>query len=99
LAPDAGTRELVATACTFGNSLTLPLVFMDSLMAPAAFDRAIGYTALFLTGCSPLLWSLGYSQLTSAGFAADAPGGALCQALLQHFGSAYSTKSMAVLMP
>lgn len=69
-----GTTELVSTACTFGNSLTLPLVFMSSLMPAADFDRAVGYTALFLTGWSPLLWSLGYSQLTSAGFAANASG-------------------------
>ena len=54
-------------ACTFGNTLTLPLIFMMSLLPAAAFDRAVGYTALFLVGWSPLLWSLGYSQLSSAG--------------------------------
>lgn len=39
-----------------------------SLLPAAAFDRAVGYTALFLVGWSPLLWSLGYLQLSSAGF-------------------------------
>lgn len=67
----AGTRELTTVACTFGNSLTLPLVFMMSLLPAAAFDRAFGYTALFLVGWSPLLWSLGYSQLSSAGFSPE----------------------------
>ena len=70
----AGTRELVSAACTFGNSLTLPLVFLNALLPAAAFDRAVGYTALFLTGWSPLLWSLGYSQLASAGCAAEGQG-------------------------
>lgn len=70
----AGTRELVRAACTFGNSLTLPLVFLNALLPSAAFDRAVGYTALFLTGWSPLLWSLGYSQLATAGFAAEGSG-------------------------
>ncbi|CAL8465949.1 g5485 [Coccomyxa elongata] len=69
-----GTRELVRAACTFGNSLTLPLVFLNALLPAAAFDRAVGYTALFLTGWSPLLWSLGYSQLATAGFAAEGSG-------------------------
>ena len=36
-----GTRELVAAACTFGNSLTLPLVFLSSLLPGAAYDRAV----------------------------------------------------------
>ena len=67
----AGTRELTIVACTFGNTLTLPLIFMMSLLPAAAFDRAVGYTALFLVGWSPLLWSLGYSQLSSAGFSPE----------------------------
>ncbi len=66
-----GTRELTVAACTFGNTLTLPLVFMMSLLPGAAFDRAVGYTALFLVGWSPLLWSLGYWQLSTAGFHPD----------------------------
>ena len=62
----AGTRELVTACCTFGNSLTLPLVFMMSLLPPRGFDRAAGYTALFLVGWSPLLWTYGYQLLGSA---------------------------------
>jgi predicted permease len=73
---------MVAAACAFGNSLTLPLVFLSSLLPAAAYDRAVGYTALFLAAWSPLLWSLGYAQLSSAGFATEAPGerGTLSQA-------------------
>ncbi|KAK9807714.1 hypothetical protein WJX72_007038 [[Myrmecia] bisecta] len=62
-----GTRQLVLAACSFGNSLTLPLVFLTSLLPAAAADRAAGYTALFLMGWSPLLWSLGYQLLGGAG--------------------------------
>ena len=63
---DAGTRELVTACCTFGNSLTLPLVFMMSLLPSGGFDRAAGYTALFLVGWSPFLWTYGYQLLGSA---------------------------------
>ena len=62
----AGTSELVTACCTFGNSFTLPLVFMMSLFPAAAFDRATGYTALFLASWSPCLWSYGFQLLSSA---------------------------------
>lgn len=61
-----GTRELVTACCTFGNSFTLPLVFMMSLFPQSAFDRAVGYTALFLASWSPCLWGFGYQFLSSA---------------------------------
>ena len=67
----AGARELTAAACAFGNTLTLPLVFLAALLPAAACERAVGYTALFLMGWSPLLWSLGYQLLGSAGDLAD----------------------------
>ena len=44
-----------------------------SLLPAAAFDRAVGYTALFLVGWSPLLWSLGYSQLSSLELSSGEP--------------------------
>ena len=64
----------MAAACTFGNSLTLPLVFLSSLLPGAAYERAVGYTALFLAGWSPLLWSLGYAQLSAVALSPAGPG-------------------------
>ena len=73
----AGARELTAAACAFGNTLTLPLVFLAALLPAAAYERAVGYTALFLMGWSPLLWSVGYQLLGSAGDLADETSAAL----------------------
>ncbi len=69
-----GARELTAAACAFGNSLTLPLVFLAALLPAGAYERAVGYTALFLMGWSPLLWSVGLQLLGSAGNLADETG-------------------------
>lgn len=46
----AGTQQMVACSCAFGNSLTLPLVFLMSLLPGHAVDRATGYIALFMIG-------------------------------------------------
>ncbi|KAK9839222.1 hypothetical protein WJX81_002161 [Elliptochloris bilobata] len=73
----AGAQEMTAAACAFGNSLTLPLVFLAALLPAAAYERAVGYTALFLMGWSPLLWSVGYKLLGSAGDLADETGAEL----------------------
>ena len=59
----AGTRQLVMSCCAFGNSLTLPLVFLLALLPAAAADRATGYLALFMMGWSPMLWSFGLQLL------------------------------------
>ena len=59
----AGTRQLVMSCCAFGNSLTLPLVFLLALLPSAAADRATGYLALFMMGWSPMLWSFGLQLL------------------------------------
>jgi len=75
----AGARELTAAACAFGNSLTLPLVFLAALLPAGAFDRAAGYTALFLVGWSPLLWSVGLRLLRGAGDLADETGARLVE--------------------
>jgi len=53
-----GTLEMVRACCMFGNSMTLPLVFMASLLAPAVNARAVGYLALYQMAWSPLLWAL-----------------------------------------
>ena len=59
----AGSRQLVMAACTFGNSMTLPLVFLFSLLPSAAANKATGYIALFMMGWSPMLWTLGMRML------------------------------------
>ncbi|GJP62396.1 hypothetical protein CLOP_g19466, partial [Closterium sp. NIES-67] len=61
----AGRKEaVVMSACAFGNSLTLPLVFLATLLSKADADRAAGYLALFMVGWSPTFWTLGYSMFT-----------------------------------
>lgn len=52
--------------CAYGNSFTLPSVFMMSLLSASAFNRATGYTALFLMAWSPTLWGYGYKVMSSA---------------------------------
>ena len=69
----AGTRQLVMSCCAFGNSLTLPLVFLLALLPGPAADRATGYLALFMMGWSPMLWSFGL-QLLGRRMPASQPG-------------------------
>lgn len=38
----AGTAQLVRAACMFGNSVTLPLVFLSALLPAAEAGRAAG---------------------------------------------------------
>lgn len=59
-------RALVQTACAFGNSLTLPLLFLVSLIPAALEGVATGAIALYLLGWSPLFWTLGLRRLTAA---------------------------------
>lgn len=63
----AGLRELIATACTFGNTFTLPVVFFLGLLPPLLADRAIAYVGIFLLAWSPCLWSMGLTFI-EAGF-------------------------------
>ena len=74
-----GTRQLVMSCCAFGNSLTLPLVFLLALLPGPAADRATGYLALFMMGWSPMLWSFGL-QLLGRSMPASQPGSALVSA-------------------
>jgi predicted permease len=60
----AGPGQLVPAAAAFGNSFTLPAVFLTTLLPPALADRALGYAALFLLAWSPCLWSLGMALIT-----------------------------------
>ena len=63
LLPCAGPGRLVPAAAAFGNSFTLPAVFLTTLLPPALADRALGYAALFLLAWSPCLWSLGMALI------------------------------------
>lgn len=64
---------MVAACCTFGNSMTLPLVFLGSLLPPPVAARAVGYLALYQMAWSPLLWALGPRMLRPSGAAPLAP--------------------------
>lgn len=63
--PPAGVRQLVQLSCAFGNSVTLPLVFLLTLLSGAQGDRAVAYTALFLLTWSPAFWTLGFRDLSN----------------------------------
>eukprot|EP00850_Spirogloea_muscicola_P014387 SM000103S09479 [mRNA] locus=s103:177162:180399:- [translate_table: standard] len=73
LAPsDESKRGAVVTAaCAFGNSLTLPLVYLTGVLTDVEADRAAGYLALFMVGWSPALWSVGYRIITGGGAGED----------------------------
>ena len=57
---------MIELACAFGTTVTLPLVYLSTLLPGPAYQRAVGYTAVFLTGWSPLLWSYGFRLLGGA---------------------------------
>jgi len=61
----------VQLSCAFGNSLTLPLVFIYSLLPDASTSTAIAFVALFMAGWSPCLWSIGYNIMGAACQPAD----------------------------
>ncbi|GMH35255.1 hypothetical protein BSKO_03123 [Bryopsis sp. KO-2023] len=61
--PPRGLSQLVTASCMFGNSLTLPLIFLLTLLPPAMAGPAPAYVAMFLIGWSPLFWSWGFSIL------------------------------------
>lgn len=64
--PQAATqpiKRVVTLACAFGNSFTLPLVFLSEVLPAAQLDVAASYIALFLVGWSPALWGIGYQIL------------------------------------
>ena len=59
--------RLVVAASAFGNSVTLPLLFLTQLLPAAEAARAAGLCALFMVGWSPLLWSAGWRVLAPPG--------------------------------
>jgi len=61
--------------CAFGNTFTLPLVFLVEVLGAAYGDRVAGYIALYLIGWSPALWTVGYMLLTGGGGGSGSGGG------------------------
>jgi hypothetical protein len=61
-----GIQPVVQTACAFGNSLTMPLLYLLTLFPGAAEAATVtGFTALILLGWSPLFWTFGVHKLAS----------------------------------
>ncbi|CAM6100938.1 unnamed protein product [Calypogeia fissa] len=59
-------QAMITAACAFGNSLTLPLVFLSGVLATTEeANRAAGYLALYMVGWSPAMWSVGFKILTA----------------------------------
>lgn len=58
--------RLAIACCAFGNTFTLPLVFLVEVLGAAYGDRVAGYIALYLVGWSPTLWTFGYILITGA---------------------------------
>jgi len=52
--------RLGLAACAFGNTFTLPLVFLTEVLGAANADVIAGYIALYLVGWTPLLWTVGF---------------------------------------
>ncbi|KAK4535950.1 hypothetical protein CDCA_CDCA06G1975 [Cyanidium caldarium] len=52
-------RGLLRTACGFGNSATLPTLFLTAVFAdrPGHLSQSLGYMALFCLSWSPLFWT------------------------------------------
>ncbi|KAL4451371.1 hypothetical protein ABPG77_009443 [Micractinium sp. CCAP 211/92] len=62
-----GPAQMVAASAAFGNSFTLPAVFLTTLLPAPLADRALGYAALFLLAWSPCLWSIGMALVGGKG--------------------------------
>jgi hypothetical protein len=63
-----GTYAIVQIGCAFGNSLTLPLLYLLTVFSgdPVGAAAATGFTALVLLGWSPLFWTFGFIKLINA---------------------------------
>ncbi|XP_024520322.1 uncharacterized protein LOC9659155 isoform X1 [Selaginella moellendorffii] len=62
----AKKEALVTISCAFGNTLSLPLVFIRGILSPRDASLASGYLALFIVGWSPFLWTVAYQILSSS---------------------------------
>ena len=66
-------NRIAVAASAFGNTFTLPIVFLVEVLGAAFGDRVAGYVALYLIGWSPALWTVGYALVTGAASEASAP--------------------------
>ncbi|KAL4420711.1 hypothetical protein ABPG75_010367 [Micractinium tetrahymenae] len=112
-APTGGPAQMVAASAAFGNSFTLPAVFLTTLLPAPLADRALGYAALFLLAWSPCLWSIGMALIGGKDQAggpsqrrqqeqqqqADAAGGGPGAAALAGAGGTGSLKPLAWRQP
>ncbi|GMH43819.1 hypothetical protein BSKO_11753 [Bryopsis sp. KO-2023] len=64
--PPPGLAQLVTVSCMFGNALTLPLIFLLTLLPAATAGPTTANIAMFLIGWSPIFWSWGFNILGSS---------------------------------
>ncbi len=78
--------RLGIAACSFGNTFTLPLVFLTEVLGRARADETAGYIALYLIGWTPVLWTVGFLLIAGpvavAGLSKDGEKDALRDAFL-----------------
>ena len=96
-----GYKSLMSAASAFGNSFTLPAVFLLSLLPSSIADRAVAYLGLFLLAWSPCLWSLGlysiqrgYEEDTKAKQNGSAENGGIIDATAPEEKSTFSWSQM-----
>jgi hypothetical protein len=61
-----GLPLLLELACSFGNTVTLPLLYLAAMLPAAEAGRAIGIMSLFHAAWSPCLWVFGYARVQAA---------------------------------
>lgn len=54
---------LIELGCSFGNTVTLPLLYLMTMLPAADASRAAGFMSLFHAAWSPCLWVFGYSRV------------------------------------
>lgn len=54
---------LIELGCSFGNTVTLPLLYLMTMLSAADSSRAAGFMSLFHAAWSPCLWVFGYSRV------------------------------------
>jgi hypothetical protein len=54
---------LIELGCSFGNTVTLPLLYILTMLPAADAGRAAGFMSLFHAAWSPCLWVFGYSRV------------------------------------
>jgi hypothetical protein len=62
-----GLPQLTQLACAFGNTVTLPLMYLMTMLPAADASRATGFMSLFHAAWSPCLWVFGYRSIQGTG--------------------------------